>query len=250
MASEKVTILDISFDNYTRREFLEKLHKRIQKEEKTFVVTANPEIVMYARTHPDYAAILSEADFITPDGIGVVKAAQSLQTPIKERVPGFDLMLDLLNLANEKAYRVYFLGAKEEVSQKTVEVVAQKWPQIVIAGSHHGYFDHTDTKRMHEIKETQPDILLAALGFPRQEEWIHRYFQLADKGLAMGVGGSFDVLSGTAKRAPKLVRKFHIEWLYRLIKQPSRWKRMLALPQFMREVRHQKRKNEYKIGEK
>lgn len=241
MASNKVTILGISFDNFTREEFVHTLHERIQNQQKTFVVTANPEIVMYARTHPDYAATLSSADFIAPDGIGIVKAAQSLNTPIKERVPGYELMLDLLDVANKEGHRVYFLGARPEVVEKTVAKVSENWPSVRIAGYHHGYFDHSNPKMIKQVQQTKPDMIFVAFGFPRQENWIDEYLKTADKGLAMGVGGSFDVLSGNAKRAPQLVRKFHVEWLYRLVRQPSRWKRMLAIPQFLNHVRVQKK---------
>ncbi|WP_277631437.1 WecB/TagA/CpsF family glycosyltransferase [Atopococcus tabaci] len=241
MASEKVTILGVPFDNFTHEEFVHTLEKRLHAQQKTFVVTANPEIVMYAHAHPEYADILSEADFIAPDGIGVVKASRVLNTPIKERVPGYELMLDLLDVADREGHRVYFLGARQEVIEKLVATVPVKWPGLTLAGWHHGYFDHTDEKMMDRVHSTHPDLIFVALGYPAQEQWIHDYMKQADKGLAMGVGGSFDVLSGTTKRAPKWVRKFHVEWLYRLVKQPSRWRRMLAIPRFLGSVRVQKK---------
>lgn len=244
MDESKVSIIGIPFDNLTRKEFLKQLLIRMQENQKTFLVTANPEIVMYAQEDNEYRQLLLEADYVAPDGIGIVRAARRLDTPIKERVPGFELMLGLLELANVHKKRVYFIGAQQEVVRKAVENVEQKWPNLVVAGYHHGYFDHSDPKMIKKVNETKPDVILVAFGFPRQEKWIKQYLQTVDYGIAIGVGGSFDVLSGKAKRAPKLVQKFHAEWLYRLLRQPSRYRRMLALPVFMKEIYDQKRRQE------
>ncbi|MCC5896190.1 MAG: WecB/TagA/CpsF family glycosyltransferase [Alkalibacterium sp.] len=240
----KIMILGIPFDNMTRKEFLKKLYTRMENNEKTFLVTANPEIVMYAIENPSYNHLLLEADYIAPDGIGIVRASKKLETPIKERVPGFELMLGLLEIANINRKRVYFIGAQDEILDLTIKNVKEKWPDLVIAGHHHGYFDHEDPDMIEMVRKTEPDIVLVAFGFPRQEKWIKTYLSKADKGIAVGVGGSFDVLSGKTKRAPFLVQRFHVEWLYRLIKQPSRYKRMLALPYFIKEVRKQHKREE------
>lgn len=236
---KKVTILGIPFDNLTRRDFLNELYKRMQDKQKTFLVTANPEIVMYAREHRSYHDLLMQADYIAPDGIGIVQASRRLGNPIKERVPGFELMIGLLELADQDQKRVYFIGAKEEIVSLAVENVRKKWPRLKVAGYHHGYFDHDDPKIIEKVRETQPDIILVAFGFPLQENWIKAYLDQADHGIAVGVGGSFDVLSGRTKRAPRMVQKLHVEWLYRLLKQPSRYKRMSALPSFIRAVYRQ-----------
>lgn len=235
----KVTILGIPFDNMSRKEFLRCLYERLIENQKTFLVTANPEIVMYANQNKDYYDLLMQADFIAPDGIGIVKASQKLGKPIHERVPGFELMLGLLEIADLEKKNVYFLGAKEEIIELTIGKVKERWPNLNIAGYHHGYFDHDDPKMIHMVKETDPDIVLVAFGYPRQEKWISRYLDQASKGIAIGVGGSFDVLSGKTKRAPRLVQYFHVEWLYRLIRQPSRYKRMSVLPKFLQEVHNQ-----------
>lgn len=240
----KITILGIPFDNMTRKEFLKQLYTRMEKNEKTFLVTANPEIVMYALENPSYYNLLMEADYIAPDGIGIVQASRKLATPIQERVPGFELMLGLLEIADIDQKRVYFIGGKEEIVNLTIKNVKEKWPNLIIAGHHHGYFDHDDPDMIKQVKDSNPDIVLVAFGFPRQEKWIKAYLSEADKGIAVGVGGSFDVLSGKTKRAPFVVQRLHIEWLYRLIKQPSRYKRMLALPYFIKEVYKQQKEEE------
>lgn len=239
----KVTILGIPFDNMTRKEFLKRLYERLNSQQKTFLVTANPEIVMYARDNRDYYDLLMQADYIAPDGIGIVKASHKLGTPIKERVPGFELMLGLLEIADLEKKNVYFIGAKEETIELTIEKVREKWPNINIVGYHHGYFDHEDPGMIERVKNTSPDIIFVAFGFPRQEKWISAYLSQVSHGIAVGVGGSFDVLSGKTKRAPGFVQSFHIEWLYRLIKQPSRYKRMSVLPKFLQEVYKQGKKD-------
>lgn len=240
MDDKKVSILGIPFDNLTRVEFLARLLARMEANQKTFLVTANPEIVMYAKEDDEYYNLLLKADYVAPDGIGIVRAAKKLGTPIKERVPGFELMLGLLELSNMHKKRVYFIGAKEEIVEKAVNNAEKLWPNLVVAGYHHGYFDHSDSAMIDHVKSVEPDLILVAFGFPRQEKWIHEYLKATGHGIAVGVGGSFDVLSGKAKRAPKIVQKLHVEWLYRLVKQPSRYRRMLALPAFMQEVNKQK----------
>ncbi|GEK90498.1 WecB/TagA/CpsF family glycosyltransferase [Alkalibacterium kapii] len=238
----KVTILGIPFDNITRKDFLNALYKRMNNRQKTFLVTANPEIVMYAHDNEDYYKLLLQADYIAPDGIGIVKASRTLGKPIKERVPGYELMLGLLEMADLEKRNVYFIGAEEEVIESTVSRVKKKWPNINIAGYHHGYFNHADPEMIEKVKATEPDLIFVAFGFPRQEKWISNYLSQASHGIAVGVGGSFDVLSGKTKRAPALIQSLHIEWLYRLVRQPSRYKRMAVLPRFIKQVYRQKKK--------
>lgn len=242
MNLDKVPVLGVSFDNKTKETFLKELMDRVRHNKKTFVVTANPEIVMYAKKNAEYMSLLKEADYIAADGIGIIKGAKLLATPIIERVAGFDLLTDLLEKASEQGSRVYFLGAKEAVLQSAVQNVQKKYPSIQIVGSRNGYFDSSDSSIIEAVQATQPDMIFVALGYPKQEQWIHQYMATASKGLLMGVGGSFDVLSGKSKRAPKLFIDLNIEWLYRLIKQPTRLKRMMVLPQFLLEVKREKKK--------
>ncbi|WP_245751880.1 WecB/TagA/CpsF family glycosyltransferase [Alkalibacterium subtropicum] len=242
MMQSKVTILGIPFDNMTRKDFLKELYIRLNHDQKTFLVTANPEIVMYAQDNQDYYELLMQADFIAPDGIGIVKASHALGTPIKERVPGFELMLGLLEIADLEKKNVYFIGAEEDIIERTIAKVKEKWPHINIVGYHHGYFNHADPEMIEKVKLTDPDMIFVAFGFPRQEKWISNYLSQVTHGIAVGVGGSFDVLSGKTKRAPGFVQSLHIEWLYRLIKQPSRYKRMSVLPKFLQEIYKQKKK--------
>jgi N-acetylglucosaminyldiphosphoundecaprenol N-acetyl-beta-D-mannosaminyltransferase len=238
----KVNILNVPFVNKTRQQILEELLQRIRNKEKTFVVTANPEIVMFARKDPSYFHTIAAADYIVADGIGIVIASKMLKKPLPERVAGFDLMTELLRLADRNRWKVFLLGAKEEVIPLTVENIKQKYPNLIIAGFHHGYFEDNDKHIVELVKESKADLVFVALGFPRQEKWIYEHYPLFDQGIFIGVGGSFDVLAGKVKRAPEIWQKLNIEWLYRLIQQPSRWRRMVALPQFLFEVIKNKKK--------
>ncbi len=240
MTFKKVTILGIPFINLHKNEFVDLIHSHIKKEEKTFIVTANPEIVMKANEDSQYMDVIQQATYVTPDGIGVVKAAKLLGSPLPERIAGYDLMLDLLKLANEHRYSIYLLGATANVLEKAKENIAARYPKVRIIGSNHGFFDWDNNQIAHEVQTLQPDLTFVALGMPRQELWIGEQISHFQKGIFMGVGGSFDVLAGAVERAPEFWQKANLEWFYRLMKQPSRWRRMIALPRFVCKIIGQK----------
>ncbi|MFD0827018.1 WecB/TagA/CpsF family glycosyltransferase [Neobacillus sp. M.A.Huq-85] len=231
-----VNILGINFLNKGFNEVVHLLTERVAQGVKTFVVTANPEIVMYAREDNEYWKIVQEADYVVPDGSGIILAAKILNTPIQERVTGYDLTVRLLEIANQNGWRIYLLGGKEETNKKAVATICERYPHLVMAGSHNGYFKGKENKIAEEIKAANADIVFVALGFPRQEKWISAHYATFSKGIFMGVGGSIDVLAGEVKRAPLVWQKLNLEWFYRLVKQPSRWRRMLALPRFLVEI--------------
>ncbi|MFS0595413.1 WecB/TagA/CpsF family glycosyltransferase [Peribacillus frigoritolerans] len=238
MTEKFVEILTIPFIDSNMDEFMNRMiYPRLMNQEKTFVVTANPEIVEYANEHKDYKDIIISADYITPDGVGIIMASKWLNQPLQERITGFDLMNELFRVADEKALKVYLLGAEENVIDAAALKVKELYPGLELVGYNHGYIDIKDDALPKSIAELEPDIILTALGFPRQEKWVSRHYALFNKGLFMGVGGSFDVLAGKVNRAPVFWQKMRLEWLYRLIQQPSRWKRMLALPRFVLKVR-------------
>ncbi|MGE7588921.1 WecB/TagA/CpsF family glycosyltransferase [Peribacillus sp. NPDC101480] len=238
MTEKFVEILSIPFIDSNMDEFMNgMIYPRLMNQEKTFVVTANPEIVEYANEHQDYKDIILSADYITPDGVGIIMASKWLNQPLQERITGFDLMNELFRVADERALKVYMLGAEENVIEAAAQKVKELYPGLELVGYNHGYIDIKDDTLPKSIAELEPDIILTALGFPRQEKWVSRHYALFNKGLFMGVGGSFDVLAGKVNRAPVFWQKMRLEWLYRLIQQPSRWKRMLALPRFVLKVR-------------
>ncbi|MBM7644931.1 N-acetylglucosaminyldiphosphoundecaprenol N-acetyl-beta-D-mannosaminyltransferase [Scopulibacillus daqui] len=225
-------VMDYHFINSDIHSFVQDLNDRLANRIKTFIITANPEIIMYAGQDSQYREIIHEADYIAPDGAGVVIASRILGTPLMERITGFDLMQELLKSAEEKSYSVYFLGAEPEIIKQAVSKIQKDFPRLNIAGYHHGYI-HDDKPIVNEIRQKQPDIVFVGLGFPKQEQWIHQHLKDFNHGLFMGVGGSYDVIAGKLKRAPKIWQKFNLEWLYRLCQQPSRWRRMSVLPIFM-----------------
>ena len=236
MEKNFVEIFNIPFINMKKEEILKILEQRVVENKKTYVVTANAEIVMYAKENVSYFNIITKADYIVPDGIGVVKGAKILKKEIKERVPGIELMGDLLKIANKFNQKVYFYGAKNEVIEKMIERIKSDYPNINIVGYSNGYINDADNKITDEIINLQPDYVFVAKGAPLQDEWINKVIQKTNKGLFMGVGGSFDVLAGEVKRAPEIWQKLNLEWLYRIAGDPKRWKRSMALPKFVIEV--------------
>jgi len=231
---EKTRIMGIDFVNTTMSQFLsDSIEPRLDQEKQTFVVTANPEIVMQTRKDPAYKKAIQSSDYVVPDGIGIIKAASWLKEPLEERIAGFDLTIELLQIANNQGFSCYFLGAAEEVNAAAVLRIREDYPNITIAGRKHGFFDFSEEEVARDIAKKKPDIIFVALGLPRQELWINQYKSYFDKGLFMGVGGSFDVLAGKVNRAPDFWIKLNLEWFYRLLKQPSRWKCILKIFQFM-----------------
>lgn len=235
---DTVKVLGVDFAKLNMQQTIKLIADRTSNAQGTFIVTANPEIVMYARDHPEYSGLIQRhADLVTADGIGIIKGASMLGTPLPERVTGYDLMLELLADADRTGKRVYLLGAKADVNQMAVARVAKDFPHLQIVGARDGYFDLEDLDVRQSIIGAQPDIVFAALGFPRQEQFLAALQPALPTAVLMGVGGSFDVLSGTAKRAPVWMQNAHLEWFYRLLKQPSRIGRMMVLPKFLVEVR-------------
>lgn len=234
---EKVTVLGVPFDNKSMSEFQNTFIDRLNNHKSTFIVTANPEIVMVAKDDHEFMETIRRADYITADGIGIVKAGQMLKTPLKERVAGFDLFMWFLNVANKRSNRVFLIGAKPEVIKLVQDKLDSKYPNIQVVGLRDGYFEEDLHDVANEIAAAEPDMVFAALGFPRQEQLIDILRVNGVPAIMMGVGGSFDVLAGAAKRAPKAMQDLHLEWFYRLLKNPTRFKRMLVLPKFVLEVK-------------
>lgn len=233
MALQYNRILGIPFLNTTRSRFINLIKSRIENNDKTFIVTANPEIVMHANENAFYRTNVLKATYIIADGIGIVQASRLAHRPLPERVSGFDVMTDLMKLSTKGHYTIYLLGAKEPILERTIQQLKAKLPEIKIVGSHHGYFSEQENEQVvREIQRKQPDLVFVALGCPLQENWIAANIHHFSKGIFMGVGGGFDVLSGIVKRAPDSWIRLNLEWFYRFIKQPTRWKRMLFIPKF------------------
>lgn len=219
------------------REYFEKVYKRgfasfireiedaVTHAKKKFVITANPETLMIGEENAEFDAILKSDDtVITPDGIGVVKAAEMLGYAVKGRVTGVEIVQGLFDILNRQSKSLYLLGAKAEVLEQLVLKLQQDYPDIRLVGYQNGYVPDKDIV-FDEIVKLQPDAILVALGIPAQELLIAKHYKRFQKGIFIGVGGSFDVLSGTKKRAPKIFIKLNLEWLYRIVCEPKRIKR-------------------------
>lgn len=197
------------------------------------VVTPNPEMVMKARRDPLLKEAIRSSDMVLPDGVGVVVASRMLGDPLPERVTGVDLMEELLKAAAKDASRIFFLGARPGVAKRAAEKARERFGSIVVVGHHHGYFSREEERSVVEmIRAAQPDFLFVGMGTPRQEIFMTANRDALGAGVAIGVGGALDALSGAVRRAPPLARRLGFEWLYRLVREPWRWRRQLSLLQF------------------
>lgn len=209
----------------SREAFLSIVRDNLSNENRMFIVTANPEAFMFGDKDSEVEALLlDDATTVVADGIGIVKGGKKIGIDIAERIPGVEIAEKLLEYGNELSKSVFFLGAKQEVIDALCTVVEEKYPSLKIVGAVNGYTPDKDAV-FEEIKAVKPDIILVALGIPAQEKLIYKHLKDFEKGIFVGVGGSFDVISGTKARAPKLFIKLNLEWLYRLLKEPSRIKR-------------------------
>lgn len=235
--AKKIEILGVGIDVLTMDQAVSTVRRWLTEPEKRMIFTVNPEIIMLAKDDLDFSRTLNQADMVTADGIGVVMAAKKLGTPLPERVAGYDLQLRLF-AETEASY--YFLGAAEGVAAEAAQKIMAKYPTAKVLGTQNGYFKDIE-EIAGEINRCAPDILLVGLGAKKQEELIARCKDRLNAKVFIGVGGSFDGFSGRVKRAPQFFIRLHLEWFYRLLKQPSRWRRMLKLPQFLREVQKYKK---------
>ena len=229
---DRVFIMGVGIDNLDLHEAVNRIDTYIEKGKPSLVVTANPEIILRAVKDRDFAKCLRGAALVTADGIGIVIAAAILGRPLKQRVTGIDLVTALFARSAHRKYRFYLVGARPGIADKAARNIVARYPGVEVVGIRHGYFDD-DSEIIEDIRHKKPDIVLAALGMVRQETWIRDRLQGCGVPVGIGVGGSFDVFAGEAKRAPEWMRRTGLEWLYRLIKQPSRIWRMIHLPRFL-----------------
>ena len=243
--SGKVNIFGVEIHNTTLDNLIEELKEHLKRSSSISIFTPNTEIVMEAKKSEEKKDMLNSGTYIIPDGIGLIYGAKLRSVELKERVTGYDTSMGLLDIANQNAYGLYLLGGKEGVAKKAVKTLSKSHPGIRITGSHHGYFEGThlgkeqsleEQQIIDEIKANNTDILFVGFGFPRQEKWINDNINKTGVKIAIGNGGVIDILAGDAKRAPDIFIRMGLEWLYRLIKDPSRIKRQIVLPLFLIQV--------------
>ena len=212
----------------SKNEFHKLVRKNLKSDTKMFIVTANPETLMIAEEDDNLKkALLDNNTTIIADGIGVVKGAKMLNYNIEETIPGVELCSKLFEYCNELKKSIFLLGAKDEIVSKLVNIINSKYPNAIVCGYENGYVEDKQAV-FNKIETLHPDIVLVALGIPQQELLIYNNLDKFNKGIFVGVGGSFDVLSGTKKRAPKIFRKLYLEWLYRIMREPKRLKRFFS----------------------
>ncbi|WP_298824584.1 WecB/TagA/CpsF family glycosyltransferase [uncultured Planococcus sp.] len=232
----KESYLGVNVSPLSYEGIIEDLRKRISNGDQSTIIAVNPEKVIAAERDPKVKELINSSTYQIADGIGILLAAKIKGGQITSRVTGVDMMAKLLEFATEEGHPVYFYGAKEEVVTKAISSIQQTHPKIIIAGYTNGYEKDEDAL-VERINDSGAKVIFVALGSPKQELWIQRNMgRLKNVQVFQGVGGSFDVFSGTVKRAPALFRKLGIEWLYRLISSPSRIKRQMNLPIFLMKV--------------
>ncbi len=237
-----ISIFGVNIDKLTLKDAEERVNSFLNSNKINTIYTPNTEIVMEARKDDSLKKILNSGGLVIPDGIGLIYASKIKKKALPERVTGFDLSMKILNMANDKGCSLFLVGGKPGIADMAVKNIKKQYPNINIVGSHHGYFKGThlgykeheeETKVLNKIKESNPDIIFVGFGAPKSEKWIHENKDKLNCKVIIGNGGTIDILAGTVKRAPEVYQKLGLEWLYRLIKDPKRIKRQIALPLFM-----------------
>lgn len=231
----KENILGVDVSNMTYESLTADVLERIDSGEQSFIVAVNPEKIMKASKSPELMDILNTADYQIPDGIGLLIASKLKKGSIKARITGVDLMMHLVEAAALEEKSIFLYGGKPGVGQQAADKLLEKYPALQIAGVLDGYIKDNEVIKV-AINEASPDFVFVAMGSPKQEEWIIANKSSLEASVFQGVGGSFDVIAGNVKRAPAFFRKYGLEWLYRLLKEPKRLGRQLALPQFVMKV--------------
>ncbi len=237
----RINVLGVGFDNLTMDEAVDRGMELLRTPGSHRVVTPNPEIVEVCRENLAARQAVNGADLVLADGIGVVKGARMLGTPLKGRVPGIEFAAGLMGRMAAEGLSLYLLGAKPGVAEAAGVKLAEKYPGLRIAGTHDGYFQE-DGPVIAAIRESGADCVFVCLGAPKQELWMAKCGGATGARLLCGLGGSLDIFAGVVERAPRFWSDHGLEWFYRLCREPSRAGRMLKLPLFLVHVQREKRR--------
>jgi N-acetylglucosaminyldiphosphoundecaprenol N-acetyl-beta-D-mannosaminyltransferase len=231
---DTVDILGVPVDNVTMQQAVEKVKDFLFDDGVHTIYTPNAEIMMEAQRDPYLKNILKNADLLVADGAGVVLASRILKLNLPEKVSGIDLVKNSFDIKADKKIKYFFFGSKPGIAELAAAHLIAGYKNIDVAGYRNGYFSNEDIDSIIEqINSSKADILLVALGAPKQEKWIHEHKDKLKVKICIGVGGSLDVFAGAVDLAPDFFRRNSLEWLYRLYKEPWRYKRMLDLPRFI-----------------
>lgn len=232
---QKENYLGVDVTPYNYEEIITDLRERMKAGQQSTIIAVNPEKVMAAEKNEELRQLINSATYQIADGVGILLASKMKGGKISSRVTGVDMMDRLIRFAEEENHKVFLYGAKEEVVTAAKQKLEEKYPRLVISGYENGYEKDQD-KIVKNINASEAELLFVAMGSPKQELWIRENMGKLNVKVFQGVGGSFDVFSGKVQRAPLLFRKLGIEWLYRLLKEPKRFKRQLALPKFLARI--------------
>ena len=235
----RIDVLGVGFDNLTMAEAVEKAWALLGQPGAHYVVTPNPEIVEVCREDAEARAAVNGADLVLPDGVGVIKGAAMLGTPLKEKTPGIEFAGHLMAKMAEEGKSLYLLGAKPGVAELAAKRLQAQYPGLRMAGTHDGYFQE-DGPVVEEIRRSGADCVFVCLGAPKQEKWMAAHGAATGASLLCGLGGSLDVFAGVVARAPRFWSDHGLEWFYRLCKEPRRIGRMMKLPLFLVHVRQER----------
>ncbi len=239
---DTLKILGVGIDKLTQEEVVKKIEFFLKQDETKTIYTPNTEIVMEAKKDKTLKDILNEGSIVIPDGIGLIYAAKIKKKNLPERVTGCDISFEILDIAEKEGYSIFLLGGEEGVAKEAGENLKKDYPNVKLAGVQNGYFKgthignpgHDEEKEIIEkINTSGADILFVGLGAPKQEIWINENKDKLNCKVAIGNGGTVDILAGRVERAPQMFQKLGLEWLYRLVKDPKRIKRQMVIPLFI-----------------
>lgn len=228
----KTDVLGVLYDNVTMQEALERGRALLEQDAPSYCVTPNAEMAYEALHDETFRAVLNGAALVLPDGAGVVLGAKILKTPLKQKVAGIEFAQNLLAILEETGKRLFLLGSKPGIADLAAEKMLQKHPKLCVCGTMDGYFKD-DSEAVARINDARADVVFVCLGAPKQEYFMQKHASELNVRLMIGLGGTLDGIAGTVKRAPRWMIRLQLEWLYRLIKQPSRLGRMMRLPKFV-----------------
>ena len=228
----KTDVLGVLYDNITMEEALQRGRELLQGDKAAYCVTPNAEMAYEALHDKAFCDLLNRADLVLPDGAGVVLGAKILKTPLKQKVAGIEFAQNLLPILEETGKKLFLLGSKPGIAELAAEKMKEKCPGLQICGMADGYFKD-ENEVVQKVNEAEADVLFVCLGAPKQEKFMAEHQKDLKVKLMIGLGGTLDGIAGTVKRAPKWMIRLNLEWLYRLIKEPRRFGRMMRLPKFV-----------------
>jgi len=224
---KRIKFSGVRIDNLTMQEVINKIEKLIKEKKSSYIVTPNAAHIVLLQKDKEFKEVYKHASLVLCDSMPLFWATKILGFPLKQRITGTDLLFSLSKLSLRKNYKIFFLGAKEQIIEKASENLQHKFPNLQIAGIHNGYFSDNN-KTIEKINKVKPDMLFIGMGFPKQEKWIHKYIDQIDTKVIICIGGVFDVVAGKTKRAPMWMQKCGLEWFFRVCQEPRRlWKRYL-----------------------